>query len=358
MKAVSILLLDDEKMVVDSLRNLIELETEYITFAETSPFKALEILDNHMINVIVTDYLMPGMDGIEFLLEAKKKITQATTIILTGYAGKENAVHAINEIGIYHYVEKPWDNDELLIIIKNAVERGDLLTEISNKYKELKEAYVGTIYRLATAAEAYDDSTFTHVLRISLFSSELARLSGENEDFCHTIKYASMMHDIGKIGIPLDILNKEDSLTVDEYKIVQKHTENGAVILRNPENSLLKMAHDIALNHHEQWNGEGYPKGLHGDSIPKSARIVAVADMFDALLSERSYKPNFLPGKVRGIIETEKGWHLDPVITGILLDNYEAFTKIYDDLSIIEGEDLSKILFNISSEPAVVVGSV
>ena len=356
MKAVKILILDDEKIVADSLYELIKLKTNYTPIAETCPYKALEILGNQSIDVIITDHVMPKMNGIEFLLEAKKRNVKATTIILTGYADKENAIRAINEAGIYQYIEKPWDSDELLNVINNAVERGDLLTEISNKYNELKEAYVGTIYRLAIAAEAYDDSTFTHVLRISHFSSELARLSGENEDFCHTIKYASMMHDIGKIGIPLDILNKEDSLTADEYKIVRKHTENGAAILRNPENSLLEMARDIALCHHEQWDGEGYPRGLHGEDIPKSARIVAVADMFDALLSERSYKPNFLPDKVRGIIEIEKGEHLDPAITGLLLDNYAAFTKIYDDLSIIEGENLSKILFNIASEPTVGVG--
>ncbi|MFC1607146.1 ATP-binding protein [Candidatus Latescibacterota bacterium] len=140
MDDVNILILDDEASVVEVIRDLVEFETDYHVIPSTDPRKALKLLDENEINVILTDFLMPGMNGIEFLIEAKKneKSLVSTMIMLTGYADKENAIRAINEVGIYHYIEKPWDNDELLITINNAVERGDLITELRKEYQEIQ----------------------------------------------------------------------------------------------------------------------------------------------------------------------------------------------------------------------------
>ena len=347
MKDATILILDDEPSVVKGIQDLIEFETDYHVIPATSPYEALELFNKNDVHVILTDFLMPGMNGIEFLIEAKKKEKSliTTMIILTGYADKENAIKAINEVGIYQYIEKPWDNDELLIILKNAVERGDLLTELRRKYKEIREAYIGTIYRLATTSEMFEEDTFSHVLRISLVSQKLAELSGEDEEYCHNIKYASMMHDVGKIGVPKELLTKRGKLNPAEYEVIKQHSEIGSHILRNPENQLIDMAFDIALFHHEKYNGKGYPKRINDGKIPKAARIVAIADVFDALLSERPYKPPYSPEKVREIVKDGKGIHFDPELSKIFLENFDTFVKIFNDISSIEKEDLSRVLF-------------
>jgi len=345
MKEVNILLVDDEEMVLDSLQQLIELETDYIVHTSANPLNALELLEKNEIDVIITDYLMPEMNGIEFLIEAKKMISNSTLIMLTGYADKENAIRAINEVGIYQYIEKPWDNEDFLIHVKNAVERVDLLGEIQRKYIEVRKACEGTVYRLAKASEMFDEDTFHHILRISLVSEKLAELSGEDEEYCYNIKYASMMHDVGKIGIPKEILTKEDKLSREEFEVIKNHPEIGAAILNNPENQLLQMANEIAHYHHEKIDGKGYPTGISGEKIPKSARIVAIADVFDALLSERSYKASLSKKEVKECLTENKGTHFDSELVDLFLDHFDIFIKIYEEISSIKGEDISKVLF-------------
>jgi len=345
MKASGILILDDEQMVVENIRDLIELETDYKTYSATNPYKALEILDQNDINLIITDFLMPEMNGIEFLLEAKKRNAESTSIILTGYADKENAIKAINDVGIYQYIEKPWNNDDLLIIIQNAVERGDLLTEIKHKYEQIQQAYLETIYRLAITAEIFDDNTYSHILRISHFSEKLAKLSNQDDTYCSNIKYASMMHDVGKIGVPRDILQKNGKLLSEEFEIIKKHPEVGGRILKNASNQLLKMAYEISLFHHEKWNGKGYVEGFTGDEIPKSARIVAIVDVLDALLSERPYKKPFPPEKVKEIFQKDKGMHFDPKLTDLLLSHFDEFIDIFNEISSMKQETVFDILF-------------
>jgi len=349
MKSADILILDDEAMIIDSIRDLLELETGYRILTATSPLKALHMLEHTRVQVIVTDFLMPEMNGIDFLVQAKSRIPDITAILITGYADKSNAIRAINEVGIYYYIEKPWDNDALLMIVKNAMERGNLLADIRKKYAQIRDAYIGTIFRLATTSEMFDDDTFSHVLRIARLSRKLAELSGENEEYCFNIQYASMMHDVGKIGVPKEILNKKGKLTKEEFEAVKKHPEIGAHILRKPENSLMQMALDIALCHHEKISGKGYPKGLKNGEIPKAAKIAAITDVFDALLSERPYKPAFAPEKVRAIFMEESGSHFDPELTGLFLDHFDEFLKIYNDTAYIETADLSRLLFDSCS---------
>ncbi|MBF0507781.1 MAG: response regulator [Deltaproteobacteria bacterium] len=345
MAEIKVLLLDDEPLVVEGIRDLIELETEYSVYSAVSPQLALNMLTETQVQVILTDFLMPKMNGIDFLISAKKMVPNAACIMLTGYADKENAIKAINDVGLYHYVEKPWDNDELLMIVRNAAERSDLISELQRKYAEIQQAYVGTIYRLATVAEIFDENTFSHVLRISLLCHKLAELSGEDETFCNEIKYASMMHDVGKVGIPKGILTKNGKLTQDEFDVVKKHAEIGAHILRNPENQMLKMAREMSLCHHEKWNGQGYPNNLKGNDIPKSARIAAIADVFDALMSARPYKPPFSPEKVRSILEEERDRHFDPDLLDIFLKEFKSVLDIYYHVSSLRDDDIMNVLF-------------
>jgi len=345
MNIAGILVIDDEQMVVDNIQDLIELETDYKVYSETNPYKALEILDQNDINLIITDFLMPEMNGIEFLIDAKKKNPNVTSIILTGYADKENAIKAINDVGIYQYLEKPWDNDDLLIIIQNAVERGDLLSEISHKYEEIQKAYLETIYRLAITAEIFDENTYSHILRISYFSKKLAELNNQDEKYCNNIQYASMMHDVGKIGIPKEILQKQGKLDIEEFEMIKKHPKIGGRILENASNPLLKMAYEISIFHHEKWNGKGYIEGLTGDKIPKAARIVAIVDVFDALLSARPYKKAFSPEKVKEIFQKDRDIHFDPELTDLLLNNFDDFLDIFNEISSMKYEMVIDILF-------------
>ncbi len=345
MRQSGILLLDDEKMVVDNIQDLIELETDHKVFPETNPFDALVTLDKNKVDLIITDFLMPEMNGIDFLIQAKRKNYDSTSIILTGYADKENAIRAINEVGIYQYIEKPWNNDDLLITIQNAVERGDLITELKHKYNEIQQAYLEIIYRLAITADFFEINTYSHILRISHFSKKLAELSQKDATYCNNIMYASMMHDVGKIGVPKEILQKPDKLEKEEFELVKKHPEIGGSILRNATNQLMEMAREISIFHHEKWNGKGYLKGLTGDSIPESARIVAIADVFDALLSQRPYKASLPPARVKEIFRKDRGIHFDPELTDLLLNNFDQFIAIYDKISAMDQEEILDSLF-------------
>ena len=189
------------------------------------------------------------------------------------------------------------------IAIKNT-----LLTQ------ELKEAYLDTIFRLSVAAEYKDDDTAVHIHRMSRYSAILAEGLGLSFAEVESIRYASPMHDIGKLGVPDSILMKPGKLTPAEFKEMQNHTVFGAKILENAKAELLKVSETIALTHHEKWDGSGYPRGMKGEAIPLSGRIVALADVFDALTTKRCYKPAFSLEESMKIIKEGTGRHFDPQV--------------------------------------------
>jgi len=191
--------------------------------------------------------------------------------------------------------------------------------------EELKKAHLETILRLSVAAEFRDDDTGEHVRRISRSSGIIARAMGQDADFVELIEWASPMHDIGKIGIPDAILLKPGPLTDAERRVVETHTTIGADILGEPHNELIAMAREVAMAHHEKWNGQGYPGGLKGTEICLSGRIVGLADVLDALVSKRCYKEAFPQSKALRIIAQEKGEHFDP-------DVVDAFFRVLDEV--------------------------
>ena len=190
---------------------------------------------------------------------------------------------------------------------------------------ELKNAQLDTIYRLSRVAEFKDRETGDHIRRMSLVSKYIASAMKNDPDFIELILYASPMHDIGKVAIPDSILLKPARLTKQEFEIMKTHTKIGAEILKGAETSILKVAYKIALYHHEKYNGTGYPEGLKGYEIPIEARVVAVADVFDALVSKRPYKGPWPLEKAEEFIVSQKGQHFDPVVV-------EAFIKVYDKI--------------------------
>lgn len=187
-------------------------------------------------------------------------------------------------------------------------------------YDQLRLATEDTIYRLAAAAEFKDKDTSEHLHRMSRYSEILARKLGMPEDWIALLKLAAPMHDIGKIGVPDAVLNKPGKLDAAEWDEMKKHPIYGGEILKNPSAEALILSETIALYHHEWWNGKGYPHGLAGEAIPIEARIVAVADAFDALTSKRVYKPPFPLEKALAILEEEKGTHFDPVIVDAMME--------------------------------------
>lgn len=336
----TILVVDDEKMITTTLSALIRMVLKYSVTAFNDPILALksqEIME-HSVDMIISDFMMPGMDGLEFLKNAREKNPDVITILLTGYADKENAIKSINEIGLYYYLEKPWDNNALIKIIQNGLEKKELKDSLKKSYQELQESHseVERLYELlkkdyqqevdnaknllislANVIEAKDKYTNGHTRRVGIISRMLGEKIGLTNERLQCLEVSGTIHDIGKVGVPETILNKPGVLTQEEFDIIKKHTEIGENICR-PLNSLRNCL-DPVRHHHEKLNGSGYPDGLKDGEISLEARILAVADIFDALSSKRPYRDRLPMEKVRNILkeEAEQGC-LDSGIVDVL----------------------------------------
>ena len=217
---------------------------------------------------------------------------------------------------------------------KYADDLNKTILELKSTHKELQEAYLDTIYRLALAAEYRDEDTGNHIVRMSRYSALIAEKLGLPAKEVQNIRYAAPMHDVGKIGIPDNILLKPGKLTDEEFDIIKTHSAIGAKILANSKAEILKVAEQIALSHHEKWNGKGYPQGLFRDNIPLTGRIVSLADAFDALTSKRPYKDPFPVEVACDIIKQERGQHFDPDIVDIFLENIDEILKIKAEVAL------------------------
>ncbi|MEA3427657.1 MAG: HD domain-containing phosphohydrolase [Thermodesulfobacteriota bacterium] len=212
--------------------------------------------------------------------------------------------------------------------------------------QELQEAYIDTVNRLVIAAEYKDEDTGSHIVRISRYSALLAEKLGLPARYVQDILYAAPMHDVGKIGIPDNILMKPGKLTKEEFDFMKTHTTIGAKILANSKSAILQVATQIALSHHEKWNGKGYPQGLSGDDIPLAARIVGLVDTFDALTSKRPYKDPYPVEVALEIIRKERGRHFDSGMTDVFLENIDEILKIKSEID--SAEDVARSDFMLS----------
>lgn len=231
-------------------------------------------------------------------------------------------------------------------LVKYASDLKITFSSLKLAHKELQSAYKDTVFRLVLASEYKDKDTGNHIKRMSRFSAHLAHLLGLPAKEIDSITYAAPMHDVGKIGIPDNILLKSGMLTESEFSIIKTHTTIGSVILENSRSNVLQIAQTIALSHHEYWNGDGYPCGLQKDKIPLSARIVAISDTFDALTSKRPYKSPYPIDVACEIIKKERARHFDPDLVDALVNHIDEFAKIKHDIDNTDPYETSEFAYS------------
>ncbi len=349
-----ILIVDDEPQNRLLLKLFCE-KWHYKVIEANDGKEAVEKAKEEMPDVIIMDIMMPVMDGFSATELIKKNPSTALipVIVVTALDAREDKLKGI-KAGADDFLTKPIDMEELRLRLKNNLKikaYHDLLrdynrqleAEVLRRTQELKKSYLDTLYRLAKATEYKDPETGNHIRRISYYSKEIARFLGLDSRFVEQIFYASPMHDIGKVGIPEGILLKKGFLTPKEWELVKSHTIIGGEILNSPRASIIKMAREIALFHHERWDGSGYPFKLKGEEIPLSARIVSIADVYDALRSRRPYKPA-LPHEEAYKIMTEgdsklRPYHFDPDVFEAFKKLHKRFEEIYEELSDVEEEE-------------------
>ncbi|HMA67870.1 MAG TPA: HD domain-containing phosphohydrolase [Desulfosalsimonadaceae bacterium] len=352
-QSVYVLIVDDEPPIREMME-LLFTRAGYQCLTADNGETALEVLKQTPIDVAITDINMPGINGVDLLKQARQ-ISQADFIVITGYVEDFSYETLIAE-GASDFIYKPISNKEILLRFKRVLRERLLLQErerinrelensnlqlskyaedlnsalrnLKTTHDELQSAYLDTINRLARAAEYKDEDTGDHIMRMSQFCAFIAEHYGLDDRQIQNIRYASPMHDIGKIGIPDRILLKPDRLTREEFETIKTHTTIGASILTSSRAEVLQTAHDIALTHHEKWDGSGYPRGLKQKEIPIAGRIVAIMDVFDALTSNRPYKRPYPVEIARDIIKKERGISFDPDIVDIFLDQLDNLVAI------------------------------
>lgn len=325
----TILVVDDEPANVKLLERTLRAFGYDKLLATTDPRTVLDLFNAHDIDLVILDLNMPYLNGFEVMrqLQALGRDDLPPILILTAQHDQEHRVRALRE-GAHDYVTKPFAVDELLARVRNLLQvrlylksmrgRNQLLEDmVHERTRELYDTRLQIVRRLGRAAEFRDNETGLHILRMSKISALLGTEAGMDEGACELLLNASPMHDIGKIGIPDQILLKPDKLNPEEWAIMQTHTRIGAEILSGDDSELLSMAREIALTHHEKWDGSGYPNGCAEESIPLVGRVVALADVFDALTSSRPYKKAWSLEATLEYIDAQIGRHFDPrVVAG------------------------------------------
>ena len=337
-----ILIVDDEPQVRRVIAAIVELEGYEYRLAEDAE-TALEILDREHIDLLISDINMNVMSGVELLGIAVKRYPDLAVIMVTGVDDRETAIETLH-MGAYGYVTKPFQSNELIINIANALRRRHLEIDnrrhreelehlIEERTAELFQSREETIHILSKAAEFRDNETAKHTIRMGHYSELLARLCGLPDGLCRELKIAAPLHDVGKIGISDTILLKPGKLTEEEFDIMKTHCEIGYRILSESTSEILMVGAEIALNHHEKFNGRGYPSGLIGHDIPISGRIGAICDVFDALTTERPYKDAISPEEAMAIMRDGRGNHFDPDLFDRFSENFHLFVEIRNRFS-------------------------
>ncbi len=347
---IKVLIVDDDPVIRNSLKEIL-IKEGYAVYEAENGKEALEKINDINPDIVLADYLMPEMDGISLCRAIKNDpdTLDIGVILITGINDLETRVKGLSA-GADDFLTKPFFLPELKARISSLAKikvyrdflkkyQSNLEKEVEKKtaellkahlnliiaYNEIKELSLEIIHRLAKAAEYRDAHTGFHIQRVSQYSTKIGEAIGLDKKEIELIQYGSPLHDIGKLGIPDCILLKPGPLTSEEWRVMKKHTTIGANILRDSKIEFLRVAQEIALYHHEKWDGTGYPLGLKGEEIPLFARITAIADVFDALTTDRPYRKALSVETALEIIKKGKGTHFDPALV-------DAFFKIKDDI--------------------------
>jgi len=338
-----ILIVDDTQVNVTMLEKMLDNAGYTSVLGITDSRDVMGIYESFQPDIILLDINMPHLDGYKVMEEIKnaQKGAYHSILVITAQHDKETCYRALHQ-GAKDFLTKPFDQTEALIRIQNMLETKRLHDQVSYqnaileqrvevRTQELHNSRLEIIRRLSLAAEYKDSQTGLHIIRMSKMCEIIGRTFGLSNQEADLLLNASPMHDIGKLGIPDHILLKPGKLDRDEFEIMKTHTLIGYKLLDNPSSQVMYMAREIALAHHERWDGSGYPNNLKGTAIPLSARIATLADCFDALTSVRSYKDQWNTDNAVKYILSNKGIHFDPELV-------DVFTKITDDIVAIKAQ--------------------
>jgi putative two-component system response regulator len=333
LRGARILAADDEEANLRLMRRILEREGLTGFTGTTDPGRVPELFHEVRPDLVILDLHMPGMDGMEVIHRLRPALAAEGWLPVLMVSGdmEPGARRRALADGARDFLSKPYDPAEAVLRIRNLLEMRFLHRQVreqnrllerkvAERTRELELAQVEMLERLAQAAELRDDETGEHVRRVGDLAARIARAMGMDAAWADMLRRAAALHDVGKIGIPDAILRKPGSLSADERARMNTHTTIGARILAGGRSEMMAMAERIARAHHERWDGRGYPSGLVGEDIPREARIVAVADFFDALTHDRPYRPAFPVAETLAMIEREAGGHFDPDVASALME--------------------------------------
>lgn len=372
-RQAKVMIIDDEMLVIKVVKRYLSAEG-YANFVVVNDSRqALEKIWEEQPDVILSDIHMPEVSGLDILRARQKnaKLTSIPVLILSGSSGNEVMREAL-ELGATDFLAKPVDPYALSLRVQNALivkshhdhlasYALDLEEQVSRRVKQLEDSREQIVHCLARAAEYRDNETGEHIIRVGKYCRVIAKELGFPEKYCREIELGAQLHDVGKIGIPDSILLNPGRLTSEEFDVmkahcgvgleimeplsqqdgerVRSHASSGGFIMETVDSPMLQLAASIARTHHEKWDGTGYPEKLAGEAIPIEGRICCVADVFDALCSERPYKPKFPLKKCLEIMLSERGTRFDPKVLDAFFARFaeiEEIRQTYNDQTTVE----------------------
>lgn len=313
--SATILFVDDEEYILNSINRLFS-NFELDIYTANNADDAMKVLHEEEVAVIVTDNCMPGMMGVDLLEKTSELSPDTMKIMMTGQADLTTAIAAINRGDVYRFITKPWDDDELIHTVTEAMRKYELI-------QSLRRDDEATLLSIAQTVELKDPYTRGHCERVSSLAGMMAEALQLDELLLQEIRRGSWLHDCGKIGVPERILNYPGPLDKDQYEVIKNHPKWGADVIRKAR--LSKHVLNIVLYHHERYGGNGYPNGISGADIPIEARIVTVADVYDALTSARSYREKYCQNRAIEIMIMMKDEFFDPEILNIFIQDCLKF---------------------------------
>lgn len=334
------MLVDDSRSVLDFLKRHIEADGLVQATAFLDPLAAIAAARRHDFDIVLVDYEMPNLDGIEFIraLRALPQYSDIPIVMITSIQTDEVRMQAL-QAGATDFLPKRPQSLEMQVRLRNLIRLGfavrklndraaHLAVEVAAATRKLQEREEEIILRLALAVEYRDNDTGDHTLRVARYSRLIAEQLGLSQRLCRDIYLAAPLHDVGKVGIPDRVLLKPGRLDDEEMAVIRTHTAIGERILADSHCELIQLGAEIAAAHHERWDGNGYPHGLCADAIPIAARVVAVADVFDALTTKRPYKEAMPLTAARDYLEQGKGGQFDPACVDAFLSRWDEVVGI------------------------------